>query len=381
MRPCSRPPSPCTTVEGPPPLLSRYTTTRYVLLPPCSSTVAALQQHAAPFPVQLYSSSRPPLPSCSNSRSLPRVVEADAEGKVEVWSGSIQPHDVWLIKGGFRFEVCFNRYYQPIRKGGAVLVKFVADIAKKAELCPIGVVNWRNVNKQVQADIVELIRHVGKHHRQWKFELKARYFNPTVRTRQQIENDNPGGIVQGTWLELVKYWYSGQSKKYADNGREAQAMLSHLHTNAPQALPIQEMNLRWNMEESQVDMEKSKIDASVASSSSSKPRIEVEDEVFNELMYDKDNSNQKPVGYGFGVKRSDVMGVHALLRKKGIASEMNNDNNDLKVKFARHKKETANLIMRLSSSVSDLLTAVQSGHVSPETLATTNSALRTIAAQ
>ncbi|KAL2932989.1 Fanconi anemia group C protein [Bienertia sinuspersici] len=282
----------------------------------------------------------------------------DAEGKVEVWSGSIQPHDVWLIKGGFRFEVCFNRYYQPIRKGGAVLVKFVADIAKKSELCPIGVVNWRNVNKQVQADIVELIRgkfiipdgkiyndamlkHVGKHRRQWKFELKARYFNPTVRTRQQIENDNPGGIVRGTWLELVKYWYSGQSK----------------------------------------DMAKSKIDASVASSSSSKPRIEVEDEVFNELMYDKDNSNQKPVGYGFGVKRSDVMGVHALLRKKGIASEMNNDNNDLKVKFARHKKETANLIMRLSSSVSDLLTAVQSGRVSPETLAATNSALRTITAQ
>ncbi|KAL2931130.1 Fanconi anemia group C protein [Bienertia sinuspersici] len=321
----------------------------------------------------------------------------DAEGKVEVWSGSIQPHDVWLIKGGFRFEVCFNRYYQPIRKGGAVLVKFVADIAKKSELCPIGVVNWRNVNKQVQADIVELIRgkfiipdgkiyndamlkHVGKHRRQWKFELKARYFNPTVRTRQQIENDNPGGIVRGTWLELVKYWYSVKVRNMLTMVEKHELCLVIFIQMAPQALPIQEMNLRWNMEESQ-DMAKSKIDASVASSSSSKPRIEVEDEVFNELMYDKDNSNQKPVGYGFGVKRSDVMGVHALLRKKGIASEMNNDNNDLKVKFARHKKETANLIMRLSSSVSDLLTAVQSGRVSPETLAATNSALRTITAQ
>ncbi|KAL2926697.1 Fumarate hydratase class II [Bienertia sinuspersici] len=106
-----------------------------------------------------------------------------------------------------------------------------------------------------------------------------------------------------------------------------------------------------------------------------------EDEVFNELMYDKDNSNQKLVDYGFGVKRSDVMGVHALLQKKGIASKINNDNNDLKVEFARHKKETANLIMRLSSSVSDLLTAVQSGRVSPEMLIATNSALRTIAVQ
>ncbi|KAL2904074.1 tRNA-specific 2-thiouridylase MnmA, partial [Bienertia sinuspersici] len=224
-----------------------------------------------------------------------------AEGKVEVWSGSIRPHDVWLIKRGFRFEVCFNRHYQPIRKGGAVLVKFVADIAKRSDLCSIGVVNWRNLNKQVQADIVELIRHVGKHRQQWKFELKPRYLNPTVRTRQQIENDNPGGIIR---------------EKY-------ELCLVIFIEMVPQAMLIQEMNLRWNMEESQ---------------------------------------------------RSDVMGVHTLLWKKGIASEMNNDNNDLKVKFARHQKETADFIMRLSSSVIDLLTAVQSGRISPETLAATNSA-------
>ncbi|KAL2922204.1 hypothetical protein RDABS01_013695, partial [Bienertia sinuspersici] len=290
-----------------------------------------------------------------------------------------------------------GRYYQPISKGGAVLMKFVADIAKRSDLCPIGVVNWRNVNKQVQANIIGLIR----------FELKARYFNPIVRTRQQIENDNPGGIVRGTWLELVNYWYSGQSKKYANNGREARALLSHLHTNSPTSFAnsTDEFKMEHGRDpggyeyfdrfhktkdgfypentntQELIDMAKSKIDASVASSPSSKPRIEVEDEVFNELMYDKDNSNQKPVGYGFGVKRSDVMGVHVLLQKKGIASEMNNDNNDLKVTFARHKKGTANLIMRLSSSVSNLLIAVQSGRISLEMLAATNSALRTIAAQ
>ncbi|KAL2900520.1 Two-component response regulator ARR18, partial [Bienertia sinuspersici] len=182
------------------------------------------------------------------------------EGKVEVWSGSLQPHDVWLIVCGFRFKVCFNRYYQPIRKGGAVLVKFVVNIVNRSDLCPIGVVNWQNVNKQVQADIVELIH------------------------------------------------------KYVDNGSEARTMLSHLHTNGSTSLG----NSRDEF---------------------------VEDEVFNELMYEKDNSNQKPVGYGFWVKRSYVMGVHALVWKNGIASEINNDNNDLKVKFARHNRETANLIM------------------------------------
>ncbi|KAL2894156.1 hypothetical protein RDABS01_010065, partial [Bienertia sinuspersici] len=251
------------------------------------------------------------------------------EGKVEVWSRCIQPHDVWLIKGGFLFEVCFNRYYQPIRIGGALLVKFVVDIAKKSELCPIGVVNWRNgkfifPNGKIYNDT--MLKHVGKHRRQWKFELKARYFNPTVRTRQQIENDNPGGIVLGTWLELVKYWYSGQSKKYANNGREARAMLSHLHTNGSTSFANSrdEFEMEHRREpggyeffdrthktkdgvylentntQELINMAKSKIDASVASSSSSKPRIEVEDEVFNELMYDKDNSNQNQLVMGLG---------------------------------------------------------------------------------
>ncbi|KAL2943426.1 N-succinylarginine dihydrolase [Bienertia sinuspersici] len=183
-------------------------------------------------------------------------------------------------------------------------------------------------------------------------------------------------------------------------------MLSHLHTNGPTSFANSrdEFEMEHGREsggyeffnrthktkdgvypentntQELIDMAKSEIDAIVASSSSSKPQIEVEDEVFNELMFDKDYSNQKPVGYGFGVKRSDVMGVHALLRRKGIESKMNNDNNVLKVKFARHKKETANLIMRLSFSVSDLLTAMQSSRVSPEMLAATNSALCTITA-
>ena len=39
-----------------------------------------------------------------------------------------------------------------------MLVKFISDIAKHTELCPIDVENWRKVTKQVQADIVELIR-------------------------------------------------------------------------------------------------------------------------------------------------------------------------------------------------------------------------------
>ncbi|XP_021743311.1 uncharacterized protein LOC110709396 isoform X2 [Chenopodium quinoa] len=76
-----------------------------------------------------------------------------------------------------------------------------------------------------------MLKHVGKHRRQWKFELKAKYFNPTIRTRTQIEKDRPGGIVRENWLLLVEYWLSNKSKNYSEIGIEARASLGYLHTN------------------------------------------------------------------------------------------------------------------------------------------------------
>ncbi|XP_021718023.1 uncharacterized protein LOC110685772 [Chenopodium quinoa] len=73
----------------------------------------------------------------------------DSEGNVQLWSGSIQPHDVWFLEKGVRFEVTFNGFCQPIRKGGSILVKFISSIAKKDDICPIRDVNWRNVNKTI----------------------------------------------------------------------------------------------------------------------------------------------------------------------------------------------------------------------------------------
>uniref|UniRef100_A0A803MIY0 Uncharacterized protein n=1 Tax=Chenopodium quinoa TaxID=63459 RepID=A0A803MIY0_CHEQI len=234
----------------------------------------------------------------------------DSKGKIQLWSGSIQPHDVWFLEKGVRFEVPFNRYYQPIRKGGLVLVKFISNIAKKDEICPIREVNWRKVNATKQGEIVELIR---------------------VR-----EN-----------LSFLMVGYT---------------MMQCL---------------------GMLNMAKSKIDQlSAEITSTPKPQEEIESEVFNELMYDKDNTNQKSVGYGFGVKRSDVLGVHALLRKRGVTSGNNNiGDQNLKAEFARHKRQTTDLLMRLTSHMTDFLGAVRDGNVTNEMLDSTCSALRSINAQ
>lgn len=51
-----------------------------------------------------------------------------------------------------------NELDQPVRRGGHVLVKFLGDVAKNGELCPIGEVNWHKVDKSCKANIINLIR-------------------------------------------------------------------------------------------------------------------------------------------------------------------------------------------------------------------------------
>lgn len=61
---------------------------------------------------------------------------------------------------------------------------------------------------------------------------------------------------------------------------------------------------------------KSKVDEILANSSSPKSRVDVENDVFNNLMYEEEIP-KRPVGFGFGVNSSSVFGVHGELRKSG----------------------------------------------------------------
>ena len=57
-----------------------------------------------------------------------------------------------------RFVVPFNALDQPVRKGGHLLVKFLGDVAKNGELCPIGEISWHKVDRNCKAKIIDLIR-------------------------------------------------------------------------------------------------------------------------------------------------------------------------------------------------------------------------------
>ncbi|KAL2901375.1 Zygote defective protein 12, partial [Bienertia sinuspersici] len=73
-------------------------------------------------------------------------------------------------------------------------------------------------------------------------------------------------------------------------------------------------------------------------------RVDIENEVFNDLMYTGEVPKQ-PLNYGFGVKQSYIFGVQGLLRKEGSsyvdhsAVQMEN----LKVEFSAIKKQNEDL--------------------------------------
>ncbi|KAH9605850.1 hypothetical protein KSS87_009442 [Heliosperma pusillum] len=95
---------------------------------------------------------------------------------------------------------------------------------------------------------------------------------------------------------------------------------------------------------------------------STKSRVQIENEAFNKLMYAGDIPNCS-VGYGFGVKQSDVFGVRSILRKHKFHTGEND-----RLALQNMEKKVANLtetneglvkqnqdIMRMYSKNNDLM--------------------------
>ena len=69
-------------------------------------------------------------------------------------------------------------------------------------------------------------------------------------------------------------------------------------------------------------------------SSPLKTQVEIESEVFDELMYEEDNP-KRHVGFRFNVDQSDMFDVNGVLRKRGYTFPDNN------IKLKRVKEDLA----------------------------------------
>ncbi|KAJ8431283.1 hypothetical protein Cgig2_014329 [Carnegiea gigantea] len=332
----------------------------------------------------------------------------DDQGNEEVIKGSILPRDVMNYKQGVRFYVAFNNYNQPIRKGGYIFVRFLGYITRLERFCPIGTIRWHKLNKTYKADIIEMVRskfvyptdkcfdkrvlkHVAKHFKQYKHGLKKDYFKPEQKTKEAMYELVPKGHSRDGWMRLVDYWCSKKHETLAEIGRDARASQTHCHTTGSTSYAKKRANfvethgrepthLEFFKEthgkdsggfvantatESFLTEASAKVQERLLSSSPSKTQVEIENEVFDELMHEEENP-KRPISFGFNVDRSDVFGVNSILRKRGYIFPDNN------MELKRVKEELASQ----KAMFLLMLKAVHNGKITDEFLDATEAALR-----
>ena len=82
----------------------------------------------------------------------------DGEGNVTRIRGRINVKTVQSLDAPKKILVPLNKYLQPIKKAGSVFNRFLADVARRPELCPLHYKDWRLVPGVVKDRIVAYVR-------------------------------------------------------------------------------------------------------------------------------------------------------------------------------------------------------------------------------
>ncbi|KAL2943345.1 putative serine/threonine-protein kinase gdt8, partial [Bienertia sinuspersici] len=215
---------------------------------------------------------------------------------------------VIVIRRCRRYYVQFNEFHQPTQKGGQLLVKLIGSIVKQERFCPVGELDWHHIDEVLLADMIN--------------EIRDHFVIPD------------GEIYINKILSRV-------AKYMLECGKEARASQCHIHISSGKSFANiradyedkhgEEMSLVELYEDVYMHKDgsfiegtqaqdfledaKAKIDM-LAETDGSKSRKEVENEVFESLMY-RGEPPKRPRGFGFGVVKSNIYGVHGLLRKEG----------------------------------------------------------------
>ncbi|KAL2934143.1 Cell division protein FtsB, partial [Bienertia sinuspersici] len=301
------------------------------------------------------------------------AIAFDVDGKRHLVKGPVQPRDVWNDRG-LRYYVQFNDFNQPLRKGG-----------------------WHKIKKKMKADIVILVRkhfvipdgelfdkailrRTSKYWKNYRYFLRENYFDPISRTDDQNYDNRPDGVSRQNWTNLVDYWYSPEFQERKKENLGELDFYKSVYTKKDGSFRrAHYLSNSWYEDANNKVKE-------CSASSSSKSRVDIENEVFDDLMY---NGEQ-----------SDIFGVQGLLRKKGSsyvnhsAIEMEN----LKAEFSAVKKQnedlrqknqaleskfddTAQSFKAIASHLAQVLKEVRNGNASAHLLDGADSAIKLIDTQ
>ncbi|KAL2936792.1 Heme oxygenase 1 chloroplastic, partial [Bienertia sinuspersici] len=217
-----------------------------------------------------------------------------------------------------------------------------------------------------------ILKRTSKYWKNYRYFLRENYFIPLTRTDDQNYDNRPDEVSKQNWTNLVNYWYSPEFQEKEKGKFNEIDFYESVYTKKDGVFKEGTLSQQF-MEDAN-----NKVKECLASSSS-KSRVDIENEVFNDLMYNGEVPKH-PLNYVFGVKQSDIFWVQGLLRKEG-SSYVNHsavELENLKVTFSVVKKQNEDLQQKKSSF---RVQEVRNGNASTHLLDGTESAIKLVDSQ
>ncbi|KAL2897458.1 Seed lectin subunit I [Bienertia sinuspersici] len=157
------------------------------------------------------------------------------------------------------------------------------------------------------------LQRVDKYWRHYKHELKKTFFHPNKKTKEQHYDPVPSGHTSNDWIKLVNHWFSPKGQE-AEHGKPMGLIEAWERSHVRKDGSFVEGTAT---EDFLLDA-KAKVETMKLSAPSTSCKEIFEDEAFHDVM-NGGKIPERPQGFGFGVKRSDVYGVRGLVRKEGYS--------------------------------------------------------------
>ncbi|VFQ85744.1 unnamed protein product [Cuscuta campestris] len=162
--------------------------------------------------------------------------------------------------------VPMNKLCQPVKKARGLFNRFIADIAKRPQFCPINYSDWRLVPTLYKNRILEYLKKkfvipstnsvqdkilssVGERLRGYKRYLRQKYITKGI-TKDELYNlplresnitdglTRPIGVDDAMWAGFVTLSFSQEFEKKSQHGKIARGKQTHCHTNGSQSFGI-----------------------------------------------------------------------------------------------------------------------------------------------
>ncbi|KAL2898062.1 Rho-GTPase-activating protein RGD2 [Bienertia sinuspersici] len=213
--------------------------------------------------------------------------------------------------------------------------------------------------------------------RHYKHELKKTFFHPNKKTIEQHYDLVPSGYTSNDWIKLVNYWFSPKGQKLSEIGKEARSLQCQTHIMGANSyanmradyesyeegwkllLKARPQKIFWyvplvchSLQDAKAKVETLKL---FAPSTSCKE--DLEDEAFHDVM-NGGKIPERPQGFGFGVKRSDVYGVRGLSPCNKKKEDLEKRNEELSMKY----DENNHLLKTVVTQFSEFLDVMRTGN-------------------